>query len=504
MSYFIRKWILATFLIAMPLAMLFAETAMETQRSVVAEANTKTESFDRDPGWEGVNHRNARTREPIVVRQEFGYRPQTHNAGGAAKGEAGGFLTAAGEAAYYAKPIEMCDFERPLTASGKIKLGRGGTHLLLGFFNADSVNEWRTPNSLAIRINGRGEKFFALVEYCTMKWKAGGDTVPFPSTVDPATGRNELMGFPCEKSLDWSLTYDPLASNGMGVVTAKLGGETAECHLELNHRREGAKFNRFGLMNVMKSADGGTDVWIDDVAVNGASVESFDRDPKWEGKRNHETYPTRLVRPWFDFGFGDSNFAGGRNRGELGGQIFRGDCRYSDRMACYGDRVGPLSLNRPLVARGTVVLRRGVSDSTTLFGFYNAEQSMHRNDSQSQSIPASVLGIHIEGPSRDGFRFYPVLRPKAEKSLVPRLETFPLILPDGVSHDWSLEYQPAVGNGINRITVTLDQERQSFEFPSDETFASTKFDRFGIVTSWIDGNSQQVYWDDLTYSVKQD
>jgi hypothetical protein len=30
-----------------------------------------------------------------------------------------------------------------------------------------------------------------------------------------------------------------------------------------------------------------------------------------------------------------------------------------------------------------------------------------------------------------------------------------------------------------------------------------KFDRFGIVTSWIDGNSVDAYWDDITYTVAQ-
>jgi hypothetical protein len=34
--------------------------------------------------------------------------------------------------------------------------------------------------------------------------------------------------------------------------------------------------------------------------------------------------------------------------------------------------------------------------------------------------------------------------------------------------------------------------------------APAAFDRFGIVTSWIDGNSQQVYFDDLTYTFRQD
>jgi hypothetical protein len=32
----------------------------------------------------------------------------------------------------------------------------------------------------------------------------------------------------------------------------------------------------------------------------------------------------------------------------------------------------------------------------------------------------------------------------------------------------------------------------------------TEFDRFGVVTSWIDGNSQDVYWDDIKYTARQE
>src|SRR5207302_4513691 len=34
-------------------------------------------------------------------------------------------------------------------------------------------------------------------------------------------------------------------------------------------------------------------------------------------------------------------------------------------------------------------------------------------------------------------------------------------------------------------------------------FDSTRFDRFGIVTTWIDGNAQRLYFDDLTYTCAQ-
>jgi lysophospholipase L1-like esterase len=466
----------------------------------------KTETFDRDPGWVGVNNRSARTIEPVQIRQDFGFSPETaHASGGRSKdkGEIGGVITPAGEVAFYGKAIKPMSFDEPLSASGTMTIAPGGTHLLLGFFNATSVNEWRTPNTVAIRLNGRGDNFFAYVEYCTSKWRAGGDTTPFPSVTDPATGRWNLIGFPCQQSLRWTLNYDPQGNDGKGVVTATIGEHKAICNLDDSHKLDGATFTHFGIINVMKSADSGSEVWFDNISINGSKAEAFSRDPKWEGRNNRKSYETRIVRPRFDFGFSDTTFAGGKGRGELGGQIFRGDCRYPDKMASYGDRIGPLTLDKPLTASGKVAMRRGVSDSTTLFGFYNSKESMRSNESQSDGLPESVVGIHIEGPSSEGFQFYPVLRKRGGGSQFGAPRTFPSIMPDGKVHDWSMAYDPQGAAGKGQITVTLDSRSNTFDLSAGDKERGTTFDRFGIVTSWIDGNSQDVYWDDVSYTVGQ-
>ncbi len=63
----------------------------------------KTESFDRDPGWEGVNNR-VKVEKPIPVVQDFGYSPTQH-AGGKAPGEIGGRVQRSTTPAFYAQRL---------------------------------------------------------------------------------------------------------------------------------------------------------------------------------------------------------------------------------------------------------------------------------------------------------------------------------------------------------------------------------------------------------------
>ena len=125
--------------------------------------------------------------------------------------------------------------------------------------------------------------------------------------------------------------------------------------------------------------------------------------PAWIYRNNRSTYQTTCVRPRFDFGWSPTHLAGGQVAGELGGLIFRGDCRDPHRMAAYGDRIATLTLDTPLMARGKLSMVCGVTDSTASIGFYNATWSLKSNPSQKQSIPMDYLGVNIEGPSSEGF-----------------------------------------------------------------------------------------------------
>ena len=376
---------------------------------------------------------------------------------------------------------------------------------MVGFFNADTLNEWRTPNTIALRLSGRGDVIYAWVEYATSRWRAGGDRPRgFPTERDPKSGRQRLKGFAAQGAVHrWSLQYDPKGNNGRGVVTATIDGVTAVCHLADGHKADGATFNHFGLLNVMKSAGNGGELWLDDIAING-ETEDFSRDPGWDQRCNRRTYVTPAVRPRFDFGYSPTHNAGGRGKGELGGVVFRGDCRYPARMAYYGDRLETLSLEKPLKASGKVCLRRGVTDSSVLFGFFHCRDSMEVNPSQASGLPRSFLGISTDGPSREGFLFAPTYRVNGDGHGQVKGAEQPHVYPDGAAHDWTLEYSPTAAGGRGRITVTLDKKAITLDLAKGHQATGDRFDRFGIVTTWVDGNSQTIYLDDLTYTYRQD
>ena len=484
----------------MRLRELLSALAVAALAALHCPAGERSQNFDRDPGWDGHNNR-AETPEPREVRQDFGYS-RTQHAGGKAAGEIGGLVTPAAEAAYYAKVIEPVSFDDRLTASGTFACTARHFHVLVGFFNSDTLNEWRTPNTIVLRLYGRGDVFYAYVEYMTSRWRAGGDSPGgFAIVAEPDTGRQQLRGFKSGEPHTWSLVCDPAGNNGGGSITVTIDDETAICHLDEGHKQDGATFNRFGLLNVPKHYDQGGEVWLDDLTIQGRT-EHFDRDPGWEARGNRRTHTTYSVRPRFDFGFTPTNFAGGGRSGEMGGEIFRGDCRSPETLAYYGDRLELLTPNKPLRASGKLSLHRAISDSTVLIGFFHSDDSVAVSDSQSSGFPMTFLGAAIEGPSREGFLFYAVYRFPNGADGYARGPELPHVLPNGDSHEWSIRYDPGAGEA-GRLTVTLDGQHVALELGEGHRDAPARFNRFGIVTTWIDGNSQRVYFDDLTYTASQ-
>jgi len=485
----------------MTYGVLAAWTGLFSGTSSIISAE-RAESFDVDPHWEGRNNRSPVPPVRKIV-QDFGYSPTNH-AGGKTAGEFGGFVTPAAEPAYYAAQIAEKTFQDTLEASGTLACRGRQFHVLVGFFNSDTLKEWRTPNTIALRLYGRGERFYAYVEYATARWRAGGDEPrPFKRIRDQKTGRQEIEGFASAGAIHtWSLRYDPRANRGHGSITATIDDQVSVCHLVPGHQKDGARFNRFGMLNVIKHADSGGELWFDDITINGRT-EHFDHDPDWERFQSRRTHESVDVRPRFDFGFSPTQYAGGKTKGELGGLIFRGDNRDPEKMASYADRLENLNLNKPLRAAGKVCLKRGISDSTTLLGFFHSENSFTANQDQSSAIPEHFLGVAVEGPSREGFFFYPTYRISGKGGGRTRSDGLPRILPNGAAHDWTLDYEPGAAESNGRVTATLDGQSVHIDLPAADALTGAEFDRFGIITTWIDGNGQQVFFDDLSYTRRQ-
>ena len=171
-------------------------------------------------------------------------------------------------------------------------------------------------------------------------------------------------------------------------------------------------------------------------------------------------------------------------------------------MAAYGDRLATLTLESKLEARGKVAVLRAISDSTASIGYYHSKHSMRSNPSQNQSIPKDYVGINIEGPSGEGFFFYPVYRTHSDEGIALGSNggMSPRIHPDRKVHDWFLRYDPGGANGNGQIIVGLDDQTCSLALAPGHKAVGATFDRFGICTPWIDGNSVTVFFDDLTYT----
>jgi hypothetical protein len=151
-----------------------------------------------------------------------------------------------------------------------------------------------------------------------------------------------------------------------------------------------------------------------------------------------------------------------------------------------------------------VALLRGVSDSSVLIGFFDSRASTASSPSQESGLPKHFLGISTDAPSREGFYFSPTYRIADAAHNASTFETPPRLYPDGTSRAWTFEYSPGGGNGNGQITLTLDDREIQLSLNAADRAAAARFDRFGIITTWVDGNSQSIYFDDLRYTFRQD
>jgi hypothetical protein len=495
---------------AVCLAVLLAAPAGPANGGADDEPKTvlKTESFDKDPGWEGHNNRIVPERRPTVV-QDFGYSKT--NFAGKDKGEIGGKVTRASAPAYYADKIGPVTLDDKLSASGTFALTKttasGG--VFFGFFRAEQPGAGGRPTgSLGLDMDCERSGARLAVRLITDQNQSCGTFItPFlPGKFRPTPIRNDGTRY------QWTLDYDPEGAGGRGQFQftihgdAPKPGEFSKSDIPDSHKEEARRrfpdattftvdlpegypkqsttFDHFGLMNMMKPG-GSMTVYFDDLHCLG-QAQDFSQDPKWDASGNRATYQSKDVAGAHDFGFSPTNYAGGK-AGEVGGTFWR-----SGKYAYYADKVGPLTLDDRLEASGKVVLKVGAPDSDMFLGWFN---SANKDEPPTQA--GHFLGVHVGGPTRVGHYFHPSLT--TAKGTKSQAKAGPVLTP-GKVYDWSLVYDPAAEGGNGAITVTLDKESVTLPLKKGLKAQGASFDRFGLFTSNIGGQIVRIYLDDLKYT----
>lgn len=473
-------WLSATAAVAQDVA---TDGAPKNQ-SVLLQAD-----FSADPQWDGFRNRLLPQQLPIV-RQEFGYRT-SNKAGGQAAGEVGGTIERSTTPASYARVISECTLDDRLHASGRFSVTRaeGGSGVMFGWFHHTSRG-WRTPNSLAFRIDGNGGKYWVFYEYGTASGRTGGGGA-FAGERYQTT---ETEPFPADgASHEWSLDYDPTAADGHGRLRFQIDDRTYEVPLADGHKQDAATFDRFGFWNV-QTEGGSLDVFIDDLTVNGETL-TFDTNPDWQAVGNDGTFTEHVIRPLHDFGYSPTQHAGGRSPGEIGGIIFR-----DEKPTYYGAPIAPLSLDDELFASGRVALHAAASDSGVYLGWFSADAKQAKQSPEHEERQTNYLAIMIEGPSRVGHYFRPgygTATGLGGTSGPSSGAEPPVIHPNGESHKWWIHYSPEAADGNGRIVVGFDDQQFTYDLLPGHRRDGATFDRFGLFNIQSGGHHVRVYVDDL-------
>ncbi len=462
------------------------------------EIHSTSCTFDVNPQWDGFRNRLLPESLP-VVRQEFGYR-RTNLAGGRHAGEIGGTVQRTTTSARYSMPIAEKTLDDKLSASGTFAVTRAGgsSGMMFGWFNKNSRG-WRTPNSLAFRLDGNGGKYWVFYEYGTQHRRTGGggafegeryQTTPTPPFAADGTPHR------------WSLDHDPAAHDGHGLITFRIDGRAYEVPVAPGHQEDGATFDRFGIWNVETGGDG-LDVFFDDLTVDGESF-SFDRDPQWIGEGNDVRFEERVIRPHHDYGFRPTNFTGGEP-GEVGGVIFR-----DEQPSYYAANVGKLTFDQPLHASGKIVLRSAGADSGMVLGWFDSASKRNKTTPEHEQHQPNYLGVMVEGPSRVGHYFRAAYADSSGGATAPAKDARtgkerPVILPGPTVHSWSIDYDPAAGegdgrSGVGRITVTFDGRKHRLNLRPQDRATGAAFDRFGLFNIQSGGHHVEIYLDDLSFT----
>lgn len=503
-----------------------------------AKVVLRTEHFDRDPGWEGHNNRlKPDPKDIVTVVQDFGY--SATNFAGSEKGEMGGQVWRCTTPAFYADRIPAKTLNDKLTASGKFAFtsAADGSGLWFGWFRGEqeagiarprnglglNLDFQRGGGRLAVRLSNQNNKFCGtfITPYIPGKFR--------PAPLSPNT------------QYVWRLDYDPEANGGNGrleftirsvgvnesgrqrvaemralanALPTKLRNQFGPKHgrpdfddgkpfvvdLPPGFKQDGATFDHFGLMNTIKEGRPVT-IYFDDLTYDG-KTENFTRDPNWEGSGNRVRLQEVTSTGYHDFGFSANTCFAGGSPGEMGGVFWRLNKAYG----YYADRIGPLTLNDPLEARGKLLLKVGTPDSEMCFGWFGSAQKMIPQDrlrlrqEGHLNKTENFLGVYLAGPSRLGRCLLPaVVGAKGTKLIFKEVDKTPRPVP-GKVYEWSINYSPSAGNGQGALTVRLGDEAVTFALTPLLKAEGAVFDLFGFFPCG-GGGMVHIFFDDLRYTV---
>jgi len=479
--------------------------------AATADPAMKSESFDRDPGWDARNNRIVPADRPLIA-QDFGYR-STQTAG-TKPGEIGGRITRASEPAWYADKIGVKTLDQKLSASGTFALTQtaGGSGIFFGFFNAAQSGATGRPiGSLGMDMDcERGGARLALRLITAREKSCGTFVTPFiPGHFRPTPIRNDGTRY------RWTLDYDPQANHANGRITFTLHSdanspdELLKRDLPQNYRQEalshfphetsfvvdlpagfkqqGTSFDHFGLMNGLKPGKSAT-VYFADLKYCGRAPD-LSHDPHWDSLRNQSSYRATDVSGAQNFGFSNTSHAGGRP-GEIGGTFWRSGSNWG----FYADKVGPLTFRDRLEAHGRVVLVAGGPDADMCIGWFRDD-----GHDKAPDKAGDFIGIHVGGPTRMGHPFVPAFCAGSNAHGI--LKSGPALLP-GKPYEWTLLYDPNANHGDGSISLTLGAESATLNLkrgrkdqPND-----ARLDHFGMFSTGPGGQMVKIYLDDLSYT----
>ncbi|MDZ4286674.1 MAG: hypothetical protein U0984_01880 [Prosthecobacter sp.] len=473
-------------------------------------ATLKTESFDRDPGWEGFNNRVV-PKKMLMVKQDFGY--SATNIAGRAKGEVGGRIQRSTTPASYAVPLSPAKtLNDKLSASGTfaITASQGGAGVFFGFFNSQQPGGSGRPiGSLGLDFDFEGKGGRLATRLITGGNKSCGTFItPYlPGKYRTTPLKNDGTRY------HWTLAYDPEAAGGNGRFTFTLRSDnhplpvidsslpaasqaeerarfptttTFTVDLTPGYKLENATFDRFGMLNMMK-AGGIAEMYFDDLTWND-QTQDFSREPEWIGTGNRVTFEDREQVGAHNFGFSEKTNLAGGTPGEVGGGLWR-----SGASGYYADRVGPFDLEQRLEARGKVKLVTAGPDSDMSLGWFSSAARDGKEDADARNF----VGIHVGGPTRIGHYFIPQYA--TTQGTKGKVDKGPILTP-GKLFDWSLVYDPAANGGNGELHVTLGSESATLPLKPGQKKQGANLDRFGLFTSTAGGQMVKIYLDDLNYT----